>query len=263
MATCGRHTLAERSLGMFLQQIDAKIGEGDYACRPIYKLLIYNNSDISLKLDPNFTEGVTGLKSVLLVNEHRDSKTGLRYTNLGAIYRDAFDCIDGDTTDVVVHWDDDDLFLPNHLLEGLKGLDRSSIITMWDDKPAKAYKPAKSYYRHPGGLELMSNTLEPSIFVEYSHIKEHGYSETTTDQHLQWVNPLVYNNGIYVDPAGIPTLIYNWGDTHIPTFKTSGNAGNPQNFDNYRNFSKDHGDRILTPWTKEQLQPYYDLVNYG
>jgi hypothetical protein len=70
----------------------------------------------------------------------------------------------------------------------------------------------------------------------------------------------VYGGRIYVDDNGISTLIYNWGDTDVPTFKTSGNAGDPRNFDNYRTFSKDHGDKVLTPWTRKQLEPYYNLV---
>ena len=128
------------------------------------------------------------------------------------------------------------------------------------DAKYEAYKPAQSYYRHPGGIQLMSNTLEPSIFTSAKHIKEKGYSTTTTDQHLQWVNPLVYEAKISVEEDGKPTLIYNWGDTDIPTFKTSGNAGHPNNFKNYRDFSRDHGDQVLIPWSKENVQKYYNLT---
>lgn len=247
MATCGRHTLAERSLGMFLQQ--------DY--KGPHTLLIHNNSEVELNLEySDFPEG----KRVRLFNCSKDLKTGKKYTNLGAIYRDALTQVQPEA-DALVHWDDDDLFLENHISEGVKGLKRGSNLTTFSTvKNYIAYKPAKSYYRHAGGIELMSNTLEPSIFVEADHIKKHGYSLTTTDQHLQWVNPLVYENRIFVDETGPATLIYNWGDRDIPTFKTSGDGGNPDNFDNYRNFSKDHGDRILTPWTKEELQKYYNLV---
>lgn len=245
MATCGRHTLAERSLGMFLQQ--------DY--QGPHNLLIYNNSPEEIQVELSLKE-LFPLCRIKLINNSIDYVTGERYTNLGAIYRDALTHIP-DNADVIVHWDDDDLFLPNHISEGADGLSRGMV----QNYRTKAYKPAKSYYRHPGGLQLMSNTLEPSIFVEASHIRQHGYSLTTTDQHLQWVNPLVYGGNIYVDETGPATLIYNWGDTDIPTFKTSGAAGNPSNFDNYRNFSKDHGDRVLTPWTSEQLQPYYNLIN--
>jgi hypothetical protein len=243
MATCGRHKLAERSIRFFLDQ--------DYP--GAHTLLIYNNSDTPQGLwKPSIGE-LPQNKQIDLVNICTSSRTNERYNTLGDIYNDALKLIPSDT-DVIIHWDDDDIFLPNHITEGAKGL-RQARLT----KKA-AYKPAKSYYRHPQGIELMSNTLEPSIFVEASHIRQYGYSATTTDQHLQWVNPLVYENLIAVAESGVPTLIYNWGDTDIPTFKTSGNAGHPNNFNNYRNFSQDHGDRILTPWTKESVQKYYDLV---
>ena len=244
MATCGRHKLAERSLRFFLDQ--------DY--QDFHQLIIFNNSDVSLTLGemdiPDEQQ-----KAIRLINNHISYQTGERYKNLGEIYNDALTHIH-EYTHVVIHWDDDDIFLPNHITEGVKGLERAILR----DAGNEAYKPAQSYYRHPGGLQLMSNTLEPSIFVSAKHIRGHGYSNTTTDQHLQWVNPLVYEHKIFVDDNGPATLIYNWGDTDIPTFKTSGNAGHPNNFNNYRNFSQDHGDQVLTPWSKEEVQKYYDLV---
>lgn len=234
MATCGRHQLAERSLKFFMDQ--------DYEDR--HTLLIFNNSQIEQDLGPlQETEN----KKVILVNKYDNYKT------LGDIYNDALLYIPEDA-ELVVHWDDDDIFLPNHLTEGVNGYRRAVQIGK------SAYKPARSWYRHSGGVELMSNTLEPSIFVSHEFLRANGYSLETTAQHLQWVNPLVYENKILVDEAGIPTLIYNWGDTNIPTFKTSGDPNNPRNFNNYRNFSRNHGDRILTPWNS--VQEYYDLVKF-
>lgn len=240
MGTCGRHTLSERSVRMFLDQDY----EGEHG------LLIYNNSSVPQNLFPHT---YNGNKSVVLINQHLDSRTGDPYTNLGAIYRDAIGYISEDT-DVIIHWDDDDLFLPDHISEGVKGVTRAR------EQGKIAYKPAQSYYRHPGGIQLMSNTLEPSIFVPFSHLREYGYHESTSDQHLRWVDPLAYGGQILVDDKGKPTMIYNWGDKDIPTFKTSGNAGNPDNFQNYRNFSTDHGDQIITPWSIERLEKYYALV---
>jgi hypothetical protein len=246
MATCGRHKLAERSLRFFLDQ--------DY--KDEHTLLIYNNSSVPLVLDGTAIDlDDLDNKKVILANNHINRTTKEPYKNLGEIYTDALKDLPEDT-DVIIHWDDDDIFLPNHITEGVEGLHRA----IQNDSKIVAYKPAQSYYRHPGGIQLMSNTLEPSIFVEADHIRTYGYSNTTTDQHLQWVNPLVYEQKIYVEKDGTPTLIYNWGDTDIPTFKTSGNAGHPNNFNNYRDFSKDHGDGILTPWSKESVQKYYDLV---
>lgn len=244
MATCGRHYLAERSLRFFLDQ--------NY--KEEHTLLIFNNSDVSLKLNTNLDDLDT--KAVILINNHMSYVTKEPYKNLGEIYNDALISVPSGT-DVIIHWDDDDIFLPNHISEGIRGLSDAHYNI---NRSIQAYKPAKSYYRHPGGVELMSNTLEPSIFVFADHIRKYKYGNTTTDQHLQWVNPLVYEQKIFVDDLGVPTLIYNWGDTDIPTFKTSGNAGHPQNFQNYRNFSKDHGDKILTPWSAEGVLKYYNIV---
>jgi hypothetical protein len=261
MATCGRHTLCERSLRFFLDQ--------DY--RMEHDLIIYNNSEVSQRFE---LEGVDewdctidgkmdhvsyfkGNKKVHLINNHIDSKTGKPYATLGAIYNDILKHI-SDDTDIVTHWDDDDIFLPNHIGEGIEGLHRAN---MGVDMFWKAYKPEKSYYRHPHGIELMGNNLEPSVFVEFAYLKEYGYYDNTENQHMKWFQPLLEQQRMYIDRSGAPTLIYNWGDTDIPTFKTSGNAGHINNFQNYRNFSQDHGDLVITPWTKQQVQKYYDLVN--
>jgi len=244
MATCGRHKLAERSIRFFLDQ--------DYTDKHV--LLIYNNSAVEQLPFIDINE-LRPHKDIIIKNNNISSRTSQPYENLGDIYNDALKHVPEDT-DVIIHWDDDDIFLPNHISAGILGLSVAQV------KGKSAYKPAKSYYRHPGGIELMSNTLEPSIFVEASHIRKHGYSDTTTDQHLQWVNPLVYEDKIYVADGGTATLIYNWGDTDIPTFKTSGNAGHPHNFANYRNFSRDHGDQVLIPWPKNSVEKYYQLVNY-
>lgn len=245
-ATCGRHNLMERSMRFFLNQ--------DYQGKHV--LLIYNNSVVPQKITPETTimtnvvtmdcgEG----KEIKLVNKHIDSATGKPYKSLGGIYNDELKYIDEDT-DILVHWDDDDIFLPDHISEGVKGLKKAESLGKI------AYKPRKSYYRHPNGVDLMENVLEPSIFVKAQHIINWGYSDETTAQHLQWVHPLIESNMILSDEEGKPTLIYNWGD-HIPTFKTSGDPHNKSNFSNYRNFSQDHGDQILTPWSKKEVEEYY------
>lgn len=248
MATCGRHKLAERSLRFFLDQ--------DYAGWHV--LLIYNNSPVQQELQiassPPANVWSKDNKLIKLINQHIDSQTGQPYTNLGAIYNDAIKQIPDEEADLIVHWDDDDIFLPNHISEGVKGYLR------FVEENKIAYKPDKSYYRYPGGIQLMGNNLEPSVFVKASHIFKYGYSLTTSDQHMTWFNVLLQEGSMAVDKKGPPTLIYNWGDVEIPTFKTSGNAGNPHNFENYRNFSQDHGDQIITPWSLETVQKYYNLI---
>lgn len=219
MATCGRHRCCERSLSLFLDQ--------DYGNK---FLLIYQNSNIKQNLDFNIDRSI-----VSLVNCHIDSNTNLPYTSLGAIYNDTLKHIPEDT-DVITFWDDDDLFLEDHLSEGLFGLLKGG---------KSAYKPAFSYFRSPDGLEKAQNTFEPSIFVKASHIVKLGFSNSTTDQHLKWLNPLLDQNDIFIDEAGKSTLIYNWGDS-FDTYKTSANCDNPRHFYEYRTNSLDHGDQVIS-----------------
>lgn len=219
MATCGRHRCSERSLSLFLDQ--------DYENK---HLLIYQNSDITQVLDPSVDRSM-----VSLVNCHIDPLTNLPYANLGAIYNDAVKHIPKDT-DVIAFWDDDDLFLEDHLTEGITGLLKGGKT---------AYKPAFSYFRSPNGVEKAQNTFEPSIFVKADFIRRTGFSTTTTDQHLKWLLPLLETNDIFIDNDGKSTLIYNWGDS-FETYKTSANSGNPNHFEEYRTYSLDHGDQIIS-----------------
>jgi len=243
-ATCGRHDLLERSVGCFVAQ--------DYTGP--HTLLIYNNSEVQQELRLPI---LPANKHIELINNHIDEQTGKQYDNLGAIYRDALLEVSSEV-DLIYHQDDDDLFLPNHITEGVNGYLRG-----WGgeyNEGFKAYKPQFSWFRHPLGIDKMSNNLEPSIFIEAIYLKNHGYKLTTTDQHYGWYQPLLEEQALFVDPNGIPTLVYNWGDTNIPTFKTSGAAGNPDNFNNYRAFSRDHGDRFISPWPEGKLAPYYQEV---
>ncbi len=227
--TKNRHTCLERSVRYFLDQ--------DYDnCVQ----LIFNNSSEILKLSDEIPEN-----KVILVNNHIDYNTGKGYKTLGAIYNDAITHIPEDV-DVIGFWDDDDLFLPNHISEGVKGLQRGQLT---------AYKPKFSFYKSGKIKKLVENTMEPSIFVKKSHIIEHGFGNETSAQHLKWVDPLVSSKQIYVDPDGIPTLIYMWGE-NIPVFKTSGDPNNPNNFQNYHNFAKDVGDGVITPISKNSAQRF-------
>src|SRR6267378_4488725 len=104
LATCGRHTLLERSVGMFLEQ-DYK---GDHT------LLIFNNSDVPIRLideNRNFKEQsgieemnivvnhISDNKHIRLVNQPYSITGGVRspYTNLGSIYENSLKWLTNDT----------------------------------------------------------------------------------------------------------------------------------------------------------------------
>jgi hypothetical protein len=153
-------------------------------------------------------------------------------------------------TEVINFMDDDDVFFPNHVEEGVKGLIKGGKI---------AYKPQKSYYRQRGNrISLVENVMEPSVFVKAEHVRQAGFGLETTAQHHQWLMPLAYKGEVYVDPEGKPTYICDWGQD-IPTFKTSGDPNHPENFLNYEKHSTDKGDGIITPCSENLANRYYRL----
>jgi len=205
--------------------------------------LIYNNSDIPLELDKQLDTN-----KFILVNNHLSYTTGQPYTTLGEIYNDAITHVPEDTQ-IVSMMDDDDIYLPNHVEEGIKGILRHNKL---------AYKPKKSWFRYGKTVSLQDNTLEPSIFVDFQHLKKYGFSLETTAQHLQWIQPLIDIDEIVADPEGKPTYICDWSQD-IPTYKTSGNPNNPHNFKSYSDWSKDIGDNIITPCAIPRAERYYKL----
>lgn len=224
-ATSNRHRQLERVVKCIQDQ--------DYTGK--FYHLIFNNSCNVQRLNSNLDKS-----KFILINNCLNTQTHQKYSSLGEIYQDLLQFIPEDV-DLVTFTDDDDLYLPNHISEGVKGYEKGKT---------KAYKPLKSWFKtSPINLELVNNTLEPSIFIEFSHIKQYGFSLETTAQHLQWLNPLVYNQEIFVDPEGVPTYICDWSQ-EIATFKTSGDPNNPNNFNNYHNWSSVNNltdDGIITP----------------
>jgi hypothetical protein len=203
--------------------------------------LIYNNSPTEQRLNKNLPAG-----KFILINNHLSLKTHKPYNTLGDIYNDILTFIPEDV-EVINFMDDDDVFLQNHVEEGVKGIQRGGLL---------AYKPEKSWYKHMKlKAQLVINTMEPSIFVKKEHVMKYGFSSETTAQHLQWVNPLIQQNQIFVDPDGPPTYICDWSQ-EIGTFKTSGDPNNPNNFNNYANWSKDSGDQIITPCNESWANHY-------
>lgn len=181
----------------------------------------------------------------MLINNHINLKTGKPYETLGDIYNDILTFVPDDI-DVINFMDDDDIFMENHVEEGIKGLLRGN---------KKAYKPKFSWYRHGKSIDKVNNVLEPSIFVMASHVKQYGFGAETTAQHHKWLRPLEINNEIFIDPDGPSTYVCDWSQT-IPTFKTSGDPNNPNNFANYSKNSKDSGDKIITPCNKSWANHY-------
>jgi len=163
---------------------------------------------------------------------------------------------------IICSCDDDDIFLPDHLLEGSAGYGIART------QGALAYKPQKSYYRYRDAnkkvvVTLAENTLEPSIFVAAAWVLDKGYAPVSVRYHQQWLDPLLYANKLFIDPNGISTLIYNWGDNGSPDedysiYKMSGSGqDNHNNFIAHARTSKDMGNGLLVPL--EDNTQYYKI----
>jgi hypothetical protein len=182
-----------------------------------------------------------------------DNVSMLGFTSLGAKYNHAIKMAKNlfPGVMVVTSADDDDIFLPNHISEGIKGMGSALL------QGKVAYKPYWSYARSRDqeGLvhyEKVHNALEPSIFVTVNHIITHGFAPVSIRYHQQWLDPLEQRNKILVDKNGVSTLIYNWGDNggadSWEIYKMSGSGDDSrENLKGHLAHSKDMGNNILVP----------------
>lgn len=222
--TKGRHSFIERVLGMILKQ--------DYKGKIVH--LIYNNSLVSQELAPNVS---TENREIILINQYRYSKTNEFYKGMSEISEDALSYIPAEV-EVVTFMDDDDIYLDNHISEGVKGyLDALNLNKL-------AYKPFYSLMDSTEGRTKINNVCEPSIFVFKDFLVQAGFDPHSSAYHHQWIRALTEGDLLHEAVDGIPTFVYQWmGDV----YHMSGNGDNPDNLDNFRKTHQDEGDLIITP----------------
>lgn len=243
--THGRYKCLQRNLKCYLDQ--------DYLGSSV---MFICNSGSPLKLDEH-------IELPMYKNIHVDNCGLLNFQSVGEKYNHAIKMamkLYPDIT-VVTSADDDDIFLPGHLSAGVSGMYDAALQNKF------AYKPQRSYFRHrneTGDLQiaLVENTLEPSIFVRESWLAQYGYQQVSIKYHQQWLDPLIDQGKILVDPKGKPTLVYNWGDNggvdSWNIYKMSGAGADTQrNFNAHKASSLDMGSGILVP--NEDNAQYYDL----
>lgn len=229
--THGRHSCLERVVRCFLDQ--------DYYGKHV--LFIFNSGPelklASLDLPSN--------KNIFIYNSLID------YPSVGAKFNHGLKVsLKLTEASIVTHFDDDDIFLPNHISEGVRGLKIAS------EKDMLAYKPKRSFYRTKEGINLVENNLEPSIFVDSTYLLEKGYNNTSITFHQHWLDPLIEENKIDIAQDGQPTLIYNWAGE---VYKMSGSGDDgEENFKAHKTHSIDFGDSIVTP--AESNKKYYDEI---
>jgi hypothetical protein len=230
--TYGRFGFVRRSLACWLNQ--------DYADA---ELIVFNTAEEPLVLDD-----ALHARGVRLINQSRDTVDGLPYASLGAVRRDALAHAHGD---VYVCWDDDDLYLPWHLSQGMAHLERCG---------RGAWMPAQSYFSNDGGrtYQLARNAFEASVLVRIEHLHRYGFDVGKSGaEHLTWRMTMVAEGELSEHDEVTPfeSYAYVWGE---PGHKLSGEIDRPDNFDRHRAQSTDFGGgETLRPESQDKLEALY------
>jgi len=230
--TYGRFTFLKRAIACWLNQ--------DYGHA---ELIVFNTAEQPLTLDKSL-QG----RRIRLINQSRDTMNGLPYSSLGMVRHDAAAYAAGD---VYVCWDDDDLYLPWHLSQGVANLTLCG---------RGAWMPAQSYFSDNGGqtYHLSRNAFEASVLVQTDHLRRYGFDTNKSGaEHLSWRMAMVADGHLSEDDEVAPfeSYAYVWGE---PGHKISGEIDSPDNFERHKAQSIDFGaGTALVPEDQEKLETFY------
>ena len=192
------------------------------------KELIIFNTDINYPLYLSFSDD-----SIKIINNSKNYTNYTDYTSRGQILRDAVTHATGDLFSL---WDDDDIYLPWHLQQGV------------DEIVLDAWKPEYSFFRTKEKIELVNNTMEASVIVNMNRIKEIGFREDLTGyEGLSWYTKLRDEKQLNEQNKNyLPSYCFNWSDDwEIAGHKQSGDINNTNNFENHKLNSFDFAKRGL------------------
>jgi hypothetical protein len=215
------------------------------------ELIIFNtDGEYPFELDPSLLD-----ENIILINNDRDYLTGLSYTNRGQICRDA---VTHATGDYFMLADDDDIYLPWHLLQAVEGIECLGT---------DAWKPKQSFFATPGRVILVQNTMEASVIVKMDRIREIGFREGLTGyEGLSWYTKLRDEGQLNENnPDYVPSYCFNWSDpSDMAGHKQSGNIDSPSNFNDHKLASNDLPTRKLNRCGLEVIENtwkiYYDFL---
>lgn len=237
--TYRRYKCVEKVINFFISQ--------DYDNK---ELIVFNTDE---KNPYTQTDELTEL-GVKFINCNIDYVTNLQYTNVGAIRRDALTHATGD---YYICWDDDDVYLPYFMRQGIDMMQKSMLPT---------FKPAKSFFYSGDSLRLVKNTLEASVISDINKIREHGFLLETGSEGLGWYTKLRDSGELDENCAEyLPHYCFNWNDglEMDATHKQSGDIDNPNNFSNHKECSKDICTGGINIFSKEKMKSIYDIYyNY-
>jgi hypothetical protein len=179
--------------------------------------------------------------NVRIVNCGKDQVTGKPYTNVGAIRRDAIKHASGD---LHITFDDDDVYLPWFIRQGVDGLLKTG---------RKAWKPFRSFFKTNSRVDLVKNTLEASVIVQ---MQEMTFGLSTGSEGLSWYTRLRDQGELNENETdSIPAYAFDWSDPfNLAPHRQSGAIDRPNNFEEHKAATKDKHTR---PIGLIDLQPHY------
>ena len=234
--TYGRFSFVRRSISFWLRQ--------DYQDK---ELIIFNTASVPLSLDASISH-----LGIRVINQPVHITSGEAYTSLGMVRADALNHARGD---VYICWDDDDMFLPWHISQGIEqllGCGRG------------AWMPAQSYFSDNGGhtYQRCRNSLEASVLVRMEYLRKYGFDSAGKSgaEHLPWRTGLLRDGDLSEQDEVTPfeSYAYIWGEAG---HKTSGSIDEPGNFENHKRFSTDFGEGLrLIPKPAEEIEWLFENV---
>lgn len=235
--TYRRYRCVERIIEQFLQQDYENI-----------ELLVFN-TDIEHRMRfADYLFDDLGKKNLILINNAVDYVTGKYYTNRGAICRDA---VGHATGDYFMLADDDDVYLPWHVRQAVDGIESNGKA---------AWKPKQSMFAVADRVELCQNTLEASVIVQMSKIREIGFrTDVTGYEGLSWYTKLRDDGQLNEnEEVFVPSYCFNWSDpSEMAGHKQSGDINNPNNFKNHKLQSNDISDKPLDRFGELNIRAFY------
>ncbi len=245
--TFRRFKCVERSINCFLRQ------NFEYPAE-----LIIFNTDVENKLILDYFHSFprNDNRMIKIFNNDIDSVTGEKYTNVGAIRRDALRLARGQ---YFVTWDDDDIFLPHFLQQGIDKIIGTGM---------PSFKPEKSFFFCNDKLDLVENTMEASVISDINLIRKYGFNLSTATEGLAWYTQMRDNKELNEhDPYFVPSYCFNWNDgaEMSAAHKQSGDPDNPDNFNNHKAASTDIINRPFEVWDDKRfadmIYPYAQFLS--
>ena len=227
-----------------VERIIAQFHSQSYSNR---ELVIFN-TDIEHPLELGFED-----PNIIVFNNNTDYQTLQPYTNRGQICRDA---VTHATGEYFMLADDDDIYLPWHIQQAVEGI---------EEIQKDSWKPEMSFFASQSEVKMVRNTLEASVIVKMSRIREIGFrTDMTGYEGLSWYTKLRDEKQLdELNKNYVPSYCFNWSDPHeVAGHKQSGDINNPKNFENHKSNSNDFACRPLKKgFNLDSVYfPYYEYL---